>query len=91
MSDQRSALQEVITKLKQERDELALKMHLAGMEAKDEYERISGKVDQLTDQFEPVKSVMEESAENLLAALGLAAGELKVGFQRLRKAIREQE
>ena len=51
MSEQRTALEEVISKLKQERDELRVKMHLASMDAKDDYERISGKVDELTDQF----------------------------------------
>jgi hypothetical protein len=91
MSDKSSALDEVIRKLKQERDELALQIHLAGMEAKDDYDRISGKVDELTDQFEPVKDAMEESAENVLAALGLAAEELKVGFKKVRKAITEEK
>ena len=35
--------------------------------------------------------MMEESAENVLAALGLAAEELKVGFKKVRKAITEDK
>jgi len=91
MSKKRNALDDVISKLKQERDELKLKMHLASMDAKVEYDRLSRKCDELTDQYEPVKEVVEETAENVLSALGLVADELKIGFQRVRKALTEKE
>ena len=91
MSEQRNTLDEVISKLKQERDELKLKMHLASMDAKDEYERLSGKCDDLTDQYEPVKDAVEDTAESIFAALGMVADELKFGFQRVRKAIMEEK
>ena len=60
------------------------------MDAKDDYDRISGKVDELSQQYEPVKDAVEESAENVFAALGLVADELKAGFQRVRKSISEE-
>ena len=91
MSEQRNALDEVISKLKQERDELKLQMHLASMDAKDEYERVSGKVDELTDQYDPVKDAVEESADNVFSALGLVADELKAGFERVRKSLSEDQ
>ena len=91
MSDQRSALDETISKLKQERDELKLQMHLASMDAKDEYDRISGIVDELSDQYEPVKDAVEEAAGNVFSALGMVADELKIGFHRVRKAVSEKE
>ena len=91
MSDQSKVLDEVISKLKQERDELKLQMHLASMEAKDEYERVSGKVDELTDQYEPVKDAVEDTADNVFTALGMVADELKAGFHRVRKSITEEE
>ncbi len=91
MSEQRSALEDLISKVKQERDALKVQMHLASMDAKDEYERLSGKCDQLADQYEPVKDAVEESAGNVFSALGLVADELKVGFQRVRKAVTEDK
>ena len=91
MSTQRNALEDVISKLKQERDELKVQMHLASMDAKDEYERLSGKCDELTDQYEPVKGAVEDTAKNVFSALGLVADELKIGFQRVRKAISEDQ
>lgn len=90
MSEKRSELQEVISYLKQERDELKLKMHLAGMEAKEEYDRLSGKCDELAEQFEPVKDTVEETADNVFSALKLAAEEMKSGFTRLRKAVQDK-
>lgn len=90
MSDSKSSLEQLISKLKQERDELNLQMHLASMDAKDEYDRLSGKIDELSDQYEPVRDALEETAGNIWSALGLAAGELKAGFDRVRKAIDEQ-
>jgi hypothetical protein len=77
--------------LKQERDELRLQIHLASKDAKDEYERLAGKVDELTEQYEPVKNAVEETSENVVSALGLAAGELKTGLQRIRGSISEKK
>lgn len=89
MSDKKSTLEELISGLKQERDELKLKLHLAGMEAKDEYERISGKIDELTEQYEPVSEAVEETAGNVWSALSMVADELKAGYQRVRNAMDE--
>jgi chromosome segregation ATPase len=90
MSEEQNVFEDAISKLKQERDELKLQMHLAGMEAKDEYERLSGKCDTLSDQYEPIKEAVGETADNVWTALGLVADELKIGFQRVRKAISEE-
>ena len=91
MSETKSTLERLVKSLKQERDELKLKMHLASMDAKNEYERLSRKYDEMSEQIDPVKGAVEESAEGVFAALGLVADELKVGFQRVRKAIRDEE
>lgn len=88
---EKSPLDDVISKLKQERDELKLQMHLASMDAKKEYDRISRKVDELTDQYNPVKDAVEETADNVFTALGMVADELTVGFRRVRKAVSEDK
>lgn len=90
MSNLKNELAEIISSLKQERDELQLKMHLAAVEAKDEYNRLSAKVDELTGQYDPVREAVEDTADNVFAALKLAAEEMKDGFQRVRKAIKEE-
>jgi len=90
MTDQASSLEALIKRLTEERDALRVQMHLASMDAKDEYERISSKIDELTHQYQPVKDSVEESADNVFAALGLVADELWVGFERVRKSLREK-
>ena len=90
MSENRNILADLVNSLKQERDELKLQMHLAGMEARDEYDRLCGKFDELATQFEPVSKAIDESADNVVAALKLAADEMKNGFHRIRQAIQEE-
>lgn len=91
MADNKSELDATINVLKQQRDALQLKIHLAEMEAKAEYERLSGKLDELSAQYEPVQDALEESAGNVFAALLLAAGELKTGIERVRGAIVKED
>ena len=89
MSDAKSSLDQLLSNLKQERDELKLKMHLASMDAKDEYNRLVDKCDQLSKEYEPVSKAVEDTTENVFSALGMVAEELKIGFDRVRNAINE--
>jgi hypothetical protein len=85
---QKNKLQELIDLVKQQRDELKLKIHLAEMDARDEYDRLSNKVDELANQYQPVKEAAEESTKNVVAALLLAAEEMKNGFFRVAKSLK---
>ena len=89
MSD-RDALSELISSLKQQRDELQVRMHLAQTEAKDEYDRLTDRINELTDQYKPVSDAAAETADNVVAALTLAAQELMTGFDRVRKSLEDQ-
>jgi hypothetical protein len=91
MSDKSSTLENTINTLRQYRDQMALKMHLAKMESKDEFDRLSGKVDELADQFAPVKDATGEIAGKVFNALSLAAGEMKKGFERVRDAVTDKD
>jgi hypothetical protein len=78
---------ELISSLKQQRDELVLQIHLAEMEGKEEFEKAQKKLDQVSSDFEPLKDAVEESAENVWESLKLVAGEVKDSFDRIRKAL----
>lgn len=86
MSD-RQMLSELISRLKQQRDELALQVKLGETEARQEWERVSAKLDQLLQEYEPVKNAMTESSGNVLAALNNLAKEVVEGFDRVRKSL----
>lgn len=77
----------MVLKMKQERDELKVQLHLAGKEVQDEFNRLTGKLDQLNDQYQPVKDAVGKTAENVGSALLLAAEEMMNGFHRVRKAV----
>ena len=86
MSD-RDQIAELISSLKQQRDELAVQIHLGQQEAKDEWEKITTKLDELTKEYEPLKDAVDETAGNVFEALKLVAGEVQEGFQRIRKTL----
>jgi chromosome segregation ATPase len=90
MSEQRTLLETTISNLKQSRDELRLQLHLAEMDAKEEYKRLTEKVEDLATQYEPVKDAVGDTAENVFAALLLAAGEVKHGFDRVRASFKSK-
>ena len=87
MAENKKVLAESISSLKQQRDELALQIHLASVEAKGEWEQVRQKLDKLSDDFQPLTDAMGESAHGLLTSLGLVADEIKESFHRIRKAL----
>ena len=84
---ERDHLAELISSLKQQRDELALQIHLGKEEAQEELEALTAKLDELTRDFDPVKEAVGESAANVFDAMKLVAGEIGEGFQRIRKSL----
>ncbi len=83
----KTALEQLISSLKQQRDELALKIHLGKTEAKQEWERVEEKLRKLTAEYKPVVDAVEETGEGVVSALGLAAQEVKSGLERVRKLL----
>ena len=66
---------------------MRLKMHLAGAEAKEEYDRLADRIIELSNQYEPVRDAASETAESVFAALKLAAEEMKAGLERVRRTL----
>lgn len=89
MTENRTALDELISSLKQQRDQINVRIHLAGMEVKDEYERLSRKIEELSDHYEPVKDAVSDSSDNVISALKLAGEEMKKGLSRIWTAVKE--
>ena len=87
MSEQKDHLTNLISTLKQQRDELALKIHLGTMESKEELEKLTTKLDQLNRDLEPTKSAVEESAGDILESMKRVAEEVKNGFENIRKTL----
>lgn len=79
---------DVLAKLKQERDELALKMHLGKKEAAAEWERLEAKWHEVkVRQMPPMRDDVDESTVGVGLALELAAEELKKGYEKIRNLL----
>ena len=88
MSESQELLSDMIVKLKQQRDELALKIHLGKQDAKDEWERVRAKLDQLADDYEPVTDAARESASKVFDSMKDVASEIKASFDRIRESLK---
>jgi vacuolar-type H+-ATPase subunit D/Vma8 len=76
--------EDLIADLKQKRDELRLKIHLASREAQDEWEELEEKMQKFSSQAE-----LGKTSEGVGDALGKLGEELKQGYKRVRNAIRD--
>ena len=90
MSGRKSLFEEVLSSLKQQRDELALRVHLGKAEAKDQWDQVQQQLDKLATEYEPLKNVAEETTEGVLSGLELTAAEVKRGMERVAAMLQEK-
>ena len=89
MSDEHRYLADLIQRLKQQRDELRLQIHLGKAEAKEELARLEERLERLMEDYEPVKEAMAETTANVASGLQLVAQEIQEGFVRVAKSLRK--
>lgn len=82
MTDDR--LEELIQKIKTERDELRVQMHLAKAELRDEWEELEKKWPHADVHFKDVLDQTRETAEDVRKAASVVAEELNDAFLRIR-------
>lgn len=80
-------IKETIEKLKQERDELRLQIHLGTAEVKDEWERLEKRWHEIEQKMAAVANATAESSKEVAAALSLVADEISRGYQRIKKQL----
>lgn len=85
MSDHRARLDEMMQKLETERDELKVKLGLAKLEAREEWQDLEKKMDALRGRMKVLGTEAKEASGEVGAAAGSLAEEIKEGFARLRK------
>lgn len=85
MTYSKEKLEEILAELKQHRDELKLKLHLGKEEARDEWEKLEKKYQELKARSAVILEEAGESAKEVGSALELVVDELKNGYQRIRK------
>ena len=88
MSDGKNALQDLLETLTQDSEELKVQIHLAEIEAREEFQRLSSKLEELTTQFEPVKNVVADSADGVVSALTRSAKEMQNSFAHIAESLK---
>jgi len=76
-----------LDKLAQIRDELRVRIHLARLEARTEWERLEPKWWELEEKIDALETVSKETAKDLKSAAELLIGELKKGYERIRETL----
>ena len=86
-----SVIDDLIEELKQKRDELRVQINLASREIKDEWEDLEEKMDDFADKAKELSSEagLRETGEGIANALGQLGQELKLGYERIRNALKD--
>jgi vacuolar-type H+-ATPase subunit D/Vma8 len=79
-----SELDDLIADLKQKRDELRVQVHLASKEAQEEWQELEEKMDDFVS-----KADIGRTGEGIGDALNQLGQELKLGYRRIRDAIKD--
>ena len=77
----------LIDDLKQQRDEIRVRLHLAKAEAKEEWERLETKWEHVRGKMGVVGREAGKTAQEVGTALNLAVEELRRGYERVRKLL----
>ena len=77
----------LLEKLKSERDELMLKLHLISMEGKEEFELAEKNWDKLKIKAAEIADNSKETSEELIAKAKIVGEELKEAYVRISKRL----
>ncbi len=85
MEDFKKIIEEKKAQIEQLRDEIKLQAHLGKEDAKDELEKLEKEYESFLVKIKPFTDEVEHTLGNTGEALGLAAEEIKAGYERLSK------
>lgn len=75
---------DMMERIRRQRDELRVKMHLARADAKDEWEELEEKWESLKGRLKAAGGEAGEASEDVSAAMKGVMEELKKGYGRIR-------
>ena len=89
MTDWRDKWQEVLSDLERQRDELKLRLHLAGKEARDEWARLAldEKITTLRQRADAAGVEARGAMKEIGSAAERLADEIREGLERVRKTL----
>jgi len=85
----KTEIENLSKKLHSQRDEIELKLHLAGMDVKDEWEKTEGKWSDFKGKVEDISDDAKETTEELLEGAQVIGDELKSAYQKIVSRLSE--
>lgn len=85
----KNEFENLLTKLNTDREELELKLHLAGMEVKQEFEEAEKQWQQIKAKASDIADDSIETSEEFIAKAKIIGEELKDTYQRIAKRLSE--
>ena len=82
---------DLVEELQQKRDELRVQMNLASREMKDEWDELEEKLGELTAKAKQLaaEANLKETGEGVGKAMSQLGDEIKLGYERIWKALKE--
>lgn len=88
MSDLDDKMEKILGKLKTERDELRVQLHLLTAEAKDEWEEMEKRWEHIESRMKRAGDAAADAGEDVAAAGKQLAEEIGNAYQRIRKSLK---
>lgn len=85
----KNEFESLLDSLNSAREELELKLHLASMEAKDEFEETEKQWQQIKNKAAEIADESKETSEEFIAKAKIVGEELKDAYQRIGKRLSE--
>ncbi len=77
----------LVQRLKTERDQLNLRIHLAEAELRDEWEELEQRWNSLQSKGRQLRKAADENADEIAAAAQKIGDELKKGYRRIKQRL----
>ena len=85
MDDVKDRIEEMLDELKQERDELHVKLHLAKLETSEEWQKLELKLEKLESKLKEIGGATADASREMGAAAKLLGEEISDGFKKIAK------
>ena len=90
MMDLQKEFEDLVENLKTERDEIKLKLHLASMDVKDEFENVEKKWDEVSQKAVDIADDSKETSEEFIGKVKIIGEELKGTYERISSRLSDK-
>ena len=85
MKDFKVYIEEMLEDLKEERDELRVRLHLAKLEGSEEWQKLESKMAKLESRAKEIGGATVEASQDMGAAAKILAEEVRDGFKKIAR------